>query len=85
MIELDYGIARFALEARADLRAHTDSIANFDALDFRADLRRDTRDLVARWHLKFSIREHGYMILYLMTSNQRQNSVTPTALDRVMV
>ena len=53
MIELDYGIARFALEARANLRAHTDSIANFDARDFRANLRRDTGDLVARWRLNY--------------------------------
>jgi hypothetical protein len=48
MIELDYGIARFALEARAYLRAHADSIADFDTCDFRADFRRDTSDLVAR-------------------------------------
>jgi hypothetical protein len=53
MNELDYGIARFALEARANLRAHTDSIANFDARDFRANLRRDTGDLVARWRLNY--------------------------------
>jgi hypothetical protein len=53
MIELDYGIARFALEARANLRAHTDSIANFDARDFRANLRRYAGDLVARWRLNY--------------------------------
>jgi hypothetical protein len=53
MVELDYGIARFALEARANLRAHTDSIANFDARDFRANLRHDAGDLVARWRLNY--------------------------------